>query len=213
VTSRWSVPALRGFRVSLEPLSLDHVDGLTHAADEDRSTYSFTAIPPDFERMREYVEGLLEDQRTGVVVPFSQVDLATNSIVGMTRYLTIRYRPGDSTPFAVEIGGTWLAASAQRSGINTEAKFLLLQHAFDVWGVARVDLKTDSRNVRSRVAIARLGATFEGVLRHWQPSQVVGEENHYRDTAMYSIVDSQWPSISSQLRAVISFYGGQPAQP
>jgi RimJ/RimL family protein N-acetyltransferase len=154
--------------------------------------------------MREYVEGLLEDQRNGVVVPFSQVDLATNRIVGATRYLTIRFRPGDSAPFAVEIGGTWLAASAQRSGINTEAKFLLLQHAFEVWGVARADLKTDSRNERSCAAIARLGATCEGVLRHWQPSQVLGEEDCYRDTAMYSVVDSQWPSISSQLRASIS---------
>jgi N-acetyltransferase len=190
--------------VSLEPLSLDHVDGLTQAADEDRSTYGFTAIPRGSERMREYVEGLLEDQRSGVVVPFSQVDLATNRIVGATRYLTIRYRPGDSAPFAVEIGGTWLAASAQRSGINAEAKFLLLHHAFEVWGVARADLKTDSRNERSRAAIARLGATFEGVLHHWQPSQVLGEEDCYRDTAMYSVVDSQWPRISSQLRASIS---------
>lgn len=104
-------------------------------------------------------------------------------------------------PFAVEVGGTWLAASAQRTAVNTEAKLLLLAHAFDTWGVVRVDLKTDARNERSRAAIERLGARFEGVLRRWQPSQVAGEEDGYRDSAIYSVLDTEWPSVRANLAA------------
>ena len=111
--------------------------------------------------------------------------------------------PPISTPFAVEIGGTWLAASAQRSGINTEAKFLLLRHAFEVWRVARVDLKTDNCNERSKAAIARIGASFEGVLRQWQPSQVVGEEIRYRDSAMFSIIDAEWPALRLRFESLM----------
>jgi RimJ/RimL family protein N-acetyltransferase len=121
----------------------------------------------------------------------------------MTRYLSIRCRPGEVLPFAVEIGGTWLAGSAQRSGINTEAKFLLLRHAFEEWHVTRVDLKTDNRNERSKSAIVRLGATFEGVLRHWQPSQVVGEDDGFRDTAMFSIIDTEWSKIATHLATLL----------
>lgn len=176
-----------------------HVDGLVLAASEDRTTYGFTTVPPDEISMSRHVEGLLGDHLVGLVVPFAQVDLATGRPVGMTRFLTIRTRPAEELPFAVEIGGTWLAASAQRTGHNTEAKFLLLSHAFDEWGVARVDFKTDSRNERSRRAIARVGASFEGILRHWQPSQVEGEENGFRDTAMFSIIDSEWPTVRDSL--------------
>jgi RimJ/RimL family protein N-acetyltransferase len=102
-------------------------------------------------------------------------------------------------PYAVEIGGTWLAASAQGTGINVDAKLLLLTHAFEHWQVGRVDLKTDARNERSRNAIARIGATFEGVLRSWQPSLVAGEEGRLRDTAMFSIVAGEWPAVRARL--------------
>jgi RimJ/RimL family protein N-acetyltransferase len=119
----------------------------------------------------------------------------------MTRYMSIRRREGEEIPYAVEIGGTWLCASAQRTGINTEAKLILLAHAFEVWGVGRVDFKTDARNERSRRAIERLGATFEGVLRHWQPSLVSGEETQLRNSAMYSILDTEWPRVSADLRS------------
>jgi RimJ/RimL family protein N-acetyltransferase len=125
----------------------------------------------------------------------------TGRTVGATRYLTIRFRPGERTPFAVEIGGTWLAASAQRTAINSEAKLLLMSYAFDEWGVARVDLKTDARNERSRAAMARIGATFEGVLRQWQPSQVVGEETLLRSSAMFSVLDSEWPVVRQSLKS------------
>jgi len=118
------VPSLVGRVVRLEPLHTAHVDQLVAAASEDRATYDFAVVSGDTTAMMAQVEGLLRDFDAGLVVPFVQVDVAANRLVGMTRYLTIRTRPHATTPFAVEIGGTWLAASAQRSGINTEAKFL-----------------------------------------------------------------------------------------
>jgi RimJ/RimL family protein N-acetyltransferase len=199
-----------GRYVRLEPLSLDHVDPLVQAAAEDRSTYGFTVVPQGRDGVTTHVESLLGDHEAGLVVPFAQVDASRERVVGMTRYLTIRARPGESVPFAVEIGGTWLAASAQRSAINTESKFLLMRQAFEVWRVTRVDFKTDSRNERSRAAITRLGAKFEGVLRHWQPSQVLGEEENYRDTAMFSVLDHEWVAVSFALAAMIEGRGDDP---
>lgn len=195
------IPTLVGLRVRLEPLQLAHVEALVAAASEERSTYGFTVVPQGHAAMREHVSALLRDFDAGLVVPFVQVDVVAQRVVGMTRYLTLRYRDGGSEPYAVEIGGTWLTASAQRSGINTGAKFLLFSHAFDAWRVTRVDLKTDNRNERAKIAISRLGATFEGVLRHWQPSHVLGEEMQYRDTAMYSVIREDWPRVSSQFFA------------
>ena len=104
-------------------------------------------------------------------------------------------------PRAVEVGFTWLSASAQGSGINTEAKLLLMSHAFDVLRVERVDFKTDARNVRSRRALAALGATFEGVLRSWSVSWAPGEEGRLRDSAMYSVIAPEWSAVRSQLTA------------
>jgi len=203
MTDRHDVPALAGDCVRLEPLRREYVDELVRAASEDRATFGFAAVPQGLEAMTAYVEALLQDFADGLVVPFVQIDAKTARVVGMTRYLTIRSRPGHGEPYAVEIGGTWLASSAQRTGINTEAKFLLLRFAFETWHVARVDLKTDARNERARMAMVRIGASFEGVLRRWQPSQVVGEQTRYRDTAMFSIVEEDWPAISLQLSALI----------
>lgn len=196
-------PVLVGRRVRLEPLHRSDVAALVRAADEDRRAYGFTVVAQGADAMTAQVEGLLRDYQLGLVVPFVQVDAVQERVVGMTRYLSIRCRPGEVLPFAVEIGGTWLAGSAQRSGINTEAKFLLLRHAFEEWHVTRVDLKTDNRNERSKSAIVRLGATFEGVLRHWQPSQVVGEDDGFRDTAMFSIIDTEWSKIATHLATLL----------
>ena len=192
---------LVGEVVRLEPLTLGHLDDLVVAATEDRSTFEFTFVPSNREAMSEYIDLLLDDFELGQVTPFAQVSVMTGRTVGATRYLTIRFRPGERTPFAVEIGGTWLAASAQRTAINSEAKLLLMSYAFDEWGVARVDLKTDARNERSRAAMARIGATFEGVLRQWQPSQVVGEETLLRSSAMFSVLDSEWPVVRQSLKS------------
>ena len=197
------VDALIGRHVRLEPLSNAHVDSLVRASSEDRASYGFTKVPQGATAMGIHVGALLGEHESGETVPLVQIDVQRSRVVGMTRYLTLRTRPGETTPYAVEIGGTWLSASAQRSPINTEAKYLLLRQAFEDWRVTRVDLKTDNRNEQSKVAIARLGATFEGVLRHWQPSLVVGEEAMYRDSAMFSIIDTEWTMVASHLRALM----------
>jgi RimJ/RimL family protein N-acetyltransferase len=191
-------PLLPGNLVRLEPLSLSHANGLVAAAVEDRSTYGFTHVPPA-EAMEAYIDELLAARSAGETLPLTQVRVSDDRLVGMTRYLLFRWTTDTPAPYAVEIGGTWLAGSAQRSGINVEAKLLLLRHAFQEWGMARVDFKTDARNARSRAAIEGLGASFEGVLRNWQPSHVPGEEGGLRDSAMYSITADEWPDVHRHL--------------
>lgn len=186
--------------VRLEPLDHSHVQDLVAAAAEDRSTFRFAAVPPP-DAVAQVVAQLRDEAAAGTRVPFAQVRTSDGRAVGMTTFLNLRYREAQAGPFAVEIGSTWLAKSAQRSGVNVEAKLLLIAHAFDTWGVARVDLKTDARNERARAAIAGLGASFEGVLRQWQPSQVRGEESMLRDTAMFSMVAAEWPTLRANLEA------------
>ncbi|MEO6469211.1 MAG: GNAT family protein [Acidimicrobiia bacterium] len=191
---------LRGEVVHLRSMSLDHVDGLVAAATEDRATFGFTEVPADHGSMTAHVAALLEFRANGSDLPFTTCDARTGRVLGATRFLWLRSYFGRDVPDAVEIGGTWLAASAQRTGANTDAKLLMLTHAFEVWGVARVDLKTDARNARSRTAIERLGARLDGVMRSWQPSYVPGEKGRPRDTALYSIIPSEWPAIRDRLR-------------
>jgi N-acetyltransferase len=120
-------------------------------------------------------------------------------VVGCTSFCTPRAWPELAGLLAIEVGWTWLAGSAQGTGINAEAKLLLFSHAFDMLGVARVDLRTDARNERSRRAIARLGARFEGVLRSSSPSRVPGEEGMLRDSAMFSVIAGEWPEVQATL--------------
>ncbi|HEV7958620.1 MAG TPA: GNAT family protein [Acidimicrobiales bacterium] len=202
----YPVPTLEGSFVRLELLTLDHVDGLLAAAIEDRSTYEMTSVPDDRVGTESFINDMTRMWEAGEVLPFVQIDVTRSRPVGVTRFMTIRSLRPFAAPYAVEIGGTWLAMSAQRSGINTEAKLLLLDYAFETWHVGRVDLKTDARNERSRNAISRIGASFEGVLRHWQPSLVAGEEGTLRDSAMFSIVDDQWPSVRERLSALLDHY-------
>jgi N-acetyltransferase len=204
MAAAFETPTLSGNTVHLEALSLEHVDALFVAANEDRGAYDFTYVPSSREDMASSVEDLLRSWQAGEVVPFVQIDARSGRVVGVTRFLTIRRAPRASSPYAVEVGGTWLAASAQRTGINTEAKYLLLGYAFEVLGVGRVDLKTDARNDRSRNAIARIGATFEGILRHWQPSLVPGEEGLLRDSALYSIIDREWPDVREHIESLVA---------
>lgn len=192
---------LSGRLVLLEPLDARHVPGLVVAA-RDRASYGFTTVPDGLEEMAQHVASLVADRESGEVVPFAQVRLADRAVVGMTRFLTMRRRPGQGDPYAVEIGGTWLATAAQGTGLNAEAKLLLMTHAFQTWQVGRVDFKTDARNTRSRAGIASVGATFEAVLRSWQPSQVTGEQG-LRDSAMYSVVAQDWPAVRERLAARI----------
>lgn len=200
------VPVLEGSLVRLEPLAVRHAADLAAAAEEDRGSYGFTVVPRGGE-----VGGYLDAQfaRTAQgLVPFAQVRRADDRAVGCTAYWEPRYWPGTDDLRAVEIGFTWLSASAQGSGINAEAKLLLMSHAFDSLGVARVDLKTDARNARSRRAIEALGATFEGVLRSWSPSWVPGEEGLLRDSAMYSVIAPEWNAVRSRLTARLAARSG-----
>ena len=191
--------ALTGRYAELLPLALDDVPGLLSAAIEDRSTYDWTHVPATLGEMEDAVHRLLEEHRDGISVPLTTWDLQRGAIVGMTRFLTLRWSLGRELPEAVEIGGTFLAAQAQGTKVNPDAKLLMLAQAFDVWGVQRVDLKTDERNVRSRRAIERLGAQFEGILRNWQPSLAIGEDGTCRNSAMYSILPAEWPGVRARL--------------
>lgn len=183
---------------------MDHVEALVAAASENRATYGFTGVPTDLDDARVHVQGLLDDAARDRAVPFTTHRVGDGAVVGCTRFLALRWFYGREDPDAIEIGGTWLSATAQRTVINTEAKFLMLEHAFEVWRVQRVDLKTDARNQRSRDAIERIGATFEGVLRNWQPSLVAGEAGRSRPTAMFSIIDSEWPAVRAHLEAKLA---------
>lgn len=198
MSPRPDVPVLRGTRVRLEPLAAGHVADLARAAEEDRTSYGFTSVPRGPETA-DYVALQLRRADEGLMVPFAQVRQVDGRAVGCTAYWELRRWPTGEDLCAVEIGWTWLAASAQRTGINREAKLLLFSHAFEVLGVARVDLKADARNERSRRAIAGVGATFEGVLRNWSRSHAEGEAGRLRDSAMYSVVASEWPAVKLRL--------------
>lgn len=204
---------LQGCRVRLEPLGPQHVDALVQAAAECRDTYDFTLVPAGHAAMERYVQAALEDQRTGWALPFAVCDLRSRSVVGTTRFLDLDYwswppawPPGratprpDAIPTVAEIGSTWLASSAQRTGCNTESKLLMLGHAFDTWGVLRVTLKTDSRNARSRRAIERIGGRFEGIRR----AHARAVDGSVRDTAYYSIVADEWPDVCAALKARVN---------
>jgi len=160
-------------------------------------------VPNGEAAMRTYVESILADRDRGAMVPFVQRRRADGALVGCTRFMELRHWRGRPEPDEVEIGGTWLTASAQRSGINTEAKLLLLGHAFDTWDVWRVTLCTDVRNERSRAAIQRIGATFEGVLRKHRPAFGDTAGSGPRDSAIFSIVDDEWPAVRENLRALL----------
>jgi RimJ/RimL family protein N-acetyltransferase len=190
---------LSGRHVTLTPLSFEDVPGLVQAASGDRSTYGWSIVPGTVEGMNAIVRRQLADQGQHNAVPFATRRTDTGEIIGMTRFLTLRWYFDREYPDAAEIGGTFVTAAAQRTAVNTEAKLLMMTHAFDVWGVRRLDLKTDERNDRSRRAIERIGGRFEGVLRNWQAAQVDGEEGLTRNSAIYSILPPEWPEVRARL--------------
>ncbi|MEE4542437.1 GNAT family protein [Streptomyces sp. V4-01] len=191
-------PVLDGTLVRLEPLDRRHVPDLAAAVAQDRGSYGFTWVPTADE-----VAGYVDTQRgraaTGRLAPYAQVERATGRAVGVTSYWDPRPWPDGEGLCAVEVGFTWLAPSAQGTGLNTDAKLLLFRNAFENWAVARVDLKTDARNARSRAAIEAVGARFEGVLRNWSRSWVPGEDGRLRDSAIFSVVAQEWPDCRSHL--------------
>ena len=198
---------LTGRHVRLEPLSRAHVPALVAAATSgSRETFSFTTVPQTDAEAVAYVDEALKLHAEGRALPFATIDAASGQVVGSTRYLNVEFWPwppgsayqrGADLPDVVEIGSTWLAPSAQRTPINTEAKLLMLTHAFEVWRVHRVSLMTDARNMRSRNAILRLGAKFDGVIRAARGAV----DGVIRDTAAFSIVEAEWPAVKSALVA------------
>ena len=205
---------LTGEHVRLEPLSPAHVPGLAAAAAEDRGSYAFTRVPDGPGETAEYVRAALAEQAGGQVLPFAVVRTPDDAVVGSTRFLDLEVLripgvlvPDDRRPPSVaEVGSTWYAASAQRTALNTEVKLLLLGHAFDVWRVLRVTLKTDARNQRSRTAIERLGARFEGVRR----AHTTASDGTVRDSAYYSIIAAEWPAVRDGLRRRLDRGSGSP---
>jgi RimJ/RimL family protein N-acetyltransferase len=186
---------LEGRRVRLEPLETRHTAAL-YEAGRDPEIFKWFLTPPlgslaDTER---WVADALNAQASGGEVSFVTVQLGDRRVVGSTRYLDLR-RPHRT----LEIGSTWLAREARRTAVNTEAKYLMLRHAFEALGAVRVQLKTDRRNEPSRRAIARLGAVEEGMLRKYQTCF----DGYVRDTVMFSITDGEWGAVKLRLEAMM----------
>ncbi len=198
-------PVLEGGLVRLEPLDHRHAADLAVAAEQDRSSYGFTWVPTAAEVGR-YIDAQHARAATGRLAPYAQVERSSGRAVGATAFWEPRLLPETGELYAVEVGFTWLARSAQGAGLNAESKLLLFRHAFEEWGVARVDLKTDARNERSRAAIAAVGAQFEGVLRNWSRSWAPGEDGLLRDAAIFSVVAAEWPGCRSRLEERLAGY-------
>lgn len=183
---------LEGRRVRLEPLTPAHAPDLLDALARDPSIFQWMTIEPPLTpaAMDAWIADALAAQAAGGVVCFAQIAVAEGRAVGSTRYLDIR-----RADRGLEIGWTWLGRSWQRTGINTEAKYLLLRHAFEELGAERVQLKTDARNLQSQAAIARLGAVREGTLRRYQRTRGGG----LRDTVMFSVIADEWPAVRARL--------------
>ena len=190
----WTAPALTGTLVRLEPLTPAHADGLWEASRDPR-TWTWLSIlqPSTREELDEWLSAALDAAAAGDELPL--VTSTGDRVVGSTRYLALRPEHG-----SVEIGWTWLHPSVWGSGVNVEAKLLMLEHAFETWGCRRVELKTDARNERSRGAMEAFGAAFEGV--HRKHMLVRGGEN--RDSAWYSVTDDDWPGVRDGLRERLS---------
>ncbi len=183
---------LAGRHVRLEPLSLEHLPALCEVGmDPELWRWTLTTIRSP-EEMRAYVETALRERDEGRALPFATVDAASGRAIGSTRFGSVSLEDG-----RVEIGWTWVARPWQRTPANTEAKYLMLRHAFETLGCARVELKTDALNERSRAAILRVGATQEGILRKHMRSQ----QGRMRDTVYFSILDDEWPAVRAGLEA------------
>jgi len=201
---------LEGTHVRLEPLALEHVPALVAAASEDRSSYQWTYTPEGTEQMTAYVRDALAKVASGDHVAFATVRKGAGPsgrdlVVGCTRFCEIfvwQWPPGathqrQGVPDVVDIGFTWLSGPAQRSPVNTEAKLLMMTHAFETWAVHRVALQTDVRNTRSRAAIERIGGRLDGIMRADRP----GADDTVRTSARFSIVASEWPELKAKLTA------------
>jgi RimJ/RimL family protein N-acetyltransferase/GNAT superfamily N-acetyltransferase len=197
--------ALTGTRVRLEPLSYRHLPGLAAAAAGGGDLYRWTAVPRDEAAARGYIETALASRDRGMAVPFAVVRLADEAVIGSTRFWDITCWPwpdrdpaASPAPDTCEIGHTWLAADAIRTGANTQMKRLMLTHAFETWQVRSVCLHTDARNERSRAAMERIGARFEGILR----AHRLAADLTARDSARYCVTAAEWPAVRDHLASL-----------
>ena len=194
--SDWLAPTLEGRLVRLEPLEPRHADGLWEASRAARTWRWLSVVQPATpEALAEWVDAALANAQAGLEIPLVTHHL--DRVVGSTRFLALRPEHG-----SVEIGWTWLDPSVWGTGVNVEAKLLMLRHAFETWNCRRVELKTDALNERSRGAMEAMGARFEGI--HRKHMLVRGREN--RDSAWYSILDDEWPTVERGLKARLQDY-------
>jgi N-acetyltransferase len=198
---------LQGRHIRLEPLDHRHIDGLVVASAADPSLYQWSPVPQGKAEAISYVETALAWRDAGTAVPFAIVRLADGVVIGSTRFWNLERwawpqghpRHGRSAPDACEIGYTWLTRSAIRTAANTEAKLLMLTHAFETWQVLRVCFHTDARNQRSRAALERIGSKFEGILRaHRMAADYIP-----RDSMRFSIVAAEWPEVRERLNQLL----------
>lgn len=181
---------LEGNLVRLDPMTIEHVPALCAVGLEP---FLWELIPTkvtDEDSMSTYVRSALRDQEKGISLPFVTVERESGTIVGSTRFGNI-----DVNNRRAEIGWTWIAPNWQRTAVNTEAKLLMMTHAFETWGCVRVELKTDVLNERSRNAILRIGAKQEGIFR----KHVICDDGRFRDTVYFSIINTEWPTVKAEL--------------
>jgi N-acetyltransferase len=192
---------LEGAAVRLEPLAKTHLAGLCEVG-LDPEIWRWFAVPVlTAEEMAGVVETALAEQARGVSLPFALLERSSGRVVGSTRYMNI-----EATHHRVEIGWTWLAPAWQRTAINTEAKYLLLRHAFETLRCIRVELKTDSLNERSRAAIQRIGGKEEGTFRN----HMITASGRIRHSVYYSIVEAEWPGVRASLEQRLAALAGAP---
>ena len=197
-------PVLCSHHIRLEPLAHHHLDALALASAADPSLYQWSPVPQSKLEATTYINTALDWRDAGTAVPFAIVKQNDNTVIGSTRFWNLERWSWPSAharharlhPDACEIGYTWLTRSAIRTAANTEAKLLMLTHAFETWQVLRVCFHTDARNQRSRTALERIGAKFEGILR----AHRIAADFIPRDSVRYSILDAEWPEAKQQLR-------------
>jgi RimJ/RimL family protein N-acetyltransferase len=203
---------LEGRFVRLLPLTNAHVRPLLSAASGSRESFQYTWVPePTTADITRYISAAVAAFEAGTANPFVTVRIdSPDTVVGSTRFMNLEYW-ADATghpstrdfPDAVEIGATWLSHDAQRTQVNTEAKLLMLTYAFETWGVQRVVLRTDALNKKSRANIERIGAQYEGTLRHHMHS-TDGDNNGLRNTATYSIIREEWDAVKASLNSKLA---------
>lgn len=194
---------LEGRHIRLEPLEPRHGEGLVSASAVDPSLYRWSPVPQGKDQVGRYIETALAWQEAGTALPFATVRRKDGVVVGSTRFWNLEHWAwppghdfaGRATPDACEIGYTWLTAPAIRTAANTEAKLLMLTHAFEVWHVLRVSFHTDARNERSRAALERIGGRFEGILR----AHRLAADFTPRDSVRYSILAGEWREVKRRL--------------